>query len=82
MYKAKADLRYGKICTGSERWQRQLQQCIPRPFLASGVIQGYQVYQRMWAPYVGEKATTVNEPGNEHDQSASNAVMQSKCAME
>ena len=29
-----------------------------------------------------EKATTVREPGNEHDRSASNAVMQSKYATE
>ena len=27
-------------------------------------------------PHVGEKATMVREPGNEHNRSASNAVMQ------
>ena len=25
------------------------------------------MYQRKWTPHVGEKATTVREPGNEHD---------------
>ena len=35
------------------------------------------MYQRIWTPHVGEKATTVREPGNEHDRSASNAVMES-----
>ena len=37
---------------------------------------GYHVYQRIWTPHVGEKATTVRKPGNEHDRSASNAVKQ------
>ena len=40
---------------------------VPRSFSASGVIQGYHVYQRIWTPHVGEKPTTVREPGNEHD---------------
>ena len=33
---------------------------------------GYHVYQRIWTPHVGEKATTVHvrESGNEHDQFA------------
>ena len=41
------------------------------------------MYQRIWTPhvYVGEKPTTVREPGNEHDRSASSPVMQSKYAM-
>ena len=34
------------------------------------------MYQRIWMPHVVEKATTVREPENEHDRSASNAVMQ------
>ena len=34
------------------------------------------MYQRIWMPHVGEKATMVREPGNEHNRSASNAVMQ------
>ena len=29
---------------------------------------GYHVYQRIWTPHVGEKATTVRESGNEHDR--------------
>ena len=28
------------------------------------------MYQRIWTPHVGEKATTVRESGNEHDQFA------------
>ena len=28
------------------------------------------MYQRKWTPHVGEKATTVREPGSEHDQFA------------
>ena len=28
------------------------------------------MYQRIWTPHVGEKATTVREPGNEHDRFA------------
>ena len=28
------------------------------------------MYQRIWTPHVGEKATTIREPGNEHDQFA------------
>ena len=41
---------------------------VPHSFSASGVIRGYYVYQRMWMPHVGEKATTVKEPGNEHNR--------------
>ena len=26
------------------------------------------MYQRNWTPHVGKKATTVREPGNEHDR--------------
>ena len=26
------------------------------------------MHQRNWTPHVGEKATTVREPGNEHDR--------------
>ena len=54
----------------------------PTFLLASGVIRAYHVCQRIWTPHVGEKATTVREPGNEHDRSASNAVMQLKYATE
>ena len=43
---------------------------VPCSFSASGVIRGYHVYQRIWTPHVGEKATTVREPGNEHDRFA------------
>ena len=43
---------------------------VPRSFSASGIIQGYHVYQRIWTPHVGERATTVREPGNEHNQFA------------
>ena len=39
-------------------------------FSASGVIQGYHVYQRIWTSHVGEKATMVKEPGNEHNRFA------------
>ena len=28
------------------------------------------MYQRIWTPHVGEKATTVREPGNKHDRFA------------
>ena len=28
------------------------------------------MYQRKWMPHVGEKATTVREPGSEHDRFA------------
>ena len=28
-------------------------------------VRGYHVYQRIWAPHIGEKATTVREPDNE-----------------
>jgi len=43
---------------------------VPRSFSASGIIQGYHVYQRIRTPHVREKATTVREPGNEHDRFA------------
>ena len=36
----------------------------------------FSVCGHLRIPHVGEKATTVREPGNEHDRSASNAVMQ------
>ena len=35
-----------------------------------GIIRGYHAYQRIWTPFVGEKATTAREPGNEHDRYA------------
>ena len=35
---------------------------VPHSFSASGIIQGYYVYQRIWTPHVGEKA------GYEHNQ--------------
>ena len=34
------------------------------------IIWGYRVYQRIWTPHVGEKATMVRESGNEHDRFA------------
>ena len=43
---------------------------VPCSFSASGLIQGYHVYQRIWTPHVGEKATTVREPGNKHNRFA------------
>ena len=55
---------------------------VPCSFSASGIIRGYHVYQRIWTPHVGEKATKVREPGNEHDRSTSNAAMQSKYTTE
>jgi len=36
----------------------------------ASVIRGYHMYQRIWMPTVGEKATTVRELGNEHDRCA------------
>ena len=39
-------------------------------FAVPGVIRGYHMYQRIWMPHIGEKATTVREPGNEHDRFA------------
>ena len=36
-------------------------------FSVPGIICEYHVCQRIWAPFVGEKATTAREPGNEHD---------------
>ena len=36
-------------------------------FFALGIIGGYCVYQRIWMPFVGEKATTARESGNQHD---------------
>ena len=47
-----------------------------RSFSVSVVIRGYHVYQSIWTPYVGEKPATVREPGNEHNRSALNTVMQ------
>ena len=41
---------------------------VPRSFSSSGVIRGYHMYQKIWTPHVGEKATMVRESGNEHDQ--------------
>ena len=32
---------------------------VPLFFLASGVIRGYHVYQRIWMPHVGEEVTTL-----------------------
>ena len=43
---------------------------VPCSFSASGLIQEYHVYQRIWTPHVGEKATMVREPGNEHNRFA------------
>ena len=79
--KAKAHSRYGRDIVGSERWQQQRQpqqQSDPRSFSASEVIRGYHVCIKEYGRLVGEKPTTVRVPGNEHDRSASNAVMQSK----
>ena len=67
MYKAKANSQCGRDIVGSERWQQKLQQQ-SHILSASGVIRGYHVYQTMWTPHVGEKATIVRESGNEHDQ--------------
>ena len=39
-------------------------------FSVPGVIRGYHVYQRMWTPFIGEKATTAREPGNQYDRYA------------
>ena len=50
---------------------------VPRSFSVSGVIRGYHVYQIIWTPHVGEKATTVRKPGNEHDR-FSVAVLEDK----
>ena len=69
MYKAKAHSRYGRDIVGSERWQWQPQQ----------QQQSHVHFQCLWSSedtmcikeygrLVGEKATTVREPGNEHDQ--------------
>ena len=33
-------------------------------------VRGYHVYQRIWSPRIGEKATTVREPDNECDRYA------------
>ena len=41
-----------------------------RSFSVVGVIRGYHVYQHIWTPHVGEKATMIREPGNEHDRFA------------
>ena len=46
------------------------------PMFLFGVIRGYHVNQTIWTPHVGEKATMIKEPGNKHNRSASNAVMQ------
>ena len=35
---------------------------VPHSFSASGIIQGYHVYQNIWTPHVGKEA------GNEHDR--------------
>ena len=37
---------------------------------AFSVLRGYHVYQRRWTPFIGEKATTAREPGNQHDRYA------------
>ena len=34
---------------------------VPRSFSASGLIRGYHVYQKIWTPHVGDKATTVTK---------------------
>ena len=39
-------------------------------FSVCSIIRGYHVYQRIWSPYVGEKAMTVREPENEQDHYA------------
>lgn len=39
-------------------------------FSVPGIVRGYHVYQRIWTPFVGERATTVREPDNEHDRYA------------
>ena len=39
-------------------------------FSLPGIIRGSHVYQRIWTPFVGERATTVREPDNEHDRYA------------
>jgi len=39
-------------------------------FSVPGIIRGYHVYQRIWTPFIGERATTVREPDNEHDRYA------------
>ena len=39
-------------------------------FSVAGVTRGYYVYQRIWTPTVGEKATRVRELGNEYDRYA------------
>lgn len=36
-------------------------------FSVPGIIHEYHVCQRIWAPFIGEKATTATEPGNEHN---------------
>ena len=45
-------------------------------FSVCGHLRIPHVLKRIWTPHVVEKATTVREPGNEHDRSASNTVMQ------
>ena len=54
---------------------------VPRSFSASGIIQGYHVYQRIWTPHVGEKVTMVREPGNEHDQFAVAVLKTETCTV-
>ncbi len=39
-------------------------------FSVRGIVRGYHVYQRTWTAFVGERATKVREPDNEHDQYA------------
>ena len=36
-------------------------------FSVPGIIRRYHVYQRIWTPFVWEKATIAREPGNQHD---------------
>jgi len=39
-------------------------------FSVPGIVRGYHVYQRIWTLFVGERATTIREPDNEHDRYA------------
>ena len=83
MCNAKAHLQYGRDIIGSERWQqqRQLQQQSQVCFQRLGSFEDTTCIKE-YGRLVGEKPTTVRVPGNEHDRSASNAVMQSKYSME
>ena len=83
MCKAKAHSQYGQDIVDSERWQqqRQLQQQSHIRFQRLGSFEDTTCIKEC-GRLIGGTPTAVRVSGNEHDRSASNAVMLSKYATE